>query len=213
MRGLSILSARLALGLLASCFWLAAQNPPQKTGGPPSEPAKPETAEAPQPLPANVDPHTFTLGPEDIIYVRVWREPELSGQAVIRPDGKITMPLINEVPAAGLTPVQLAASVTNALSQYVKNPQVLIMVQQVRSKRYYIDGEGINRPGAYPLSVPTHVFEAITLAGGFRDFANKKHITIIRGDQRLHFNYNEVVRGKNTAQNVVLENGDKIIVP
>jgi polysaccharide export outer membrane protein len=89
---------------------------------------------------------------------------------------------------------------------------VTVQVQAVRSKRYYVTGE-VFRPGAYPLVVPTTVFEALTLAGGFREFANKKNITIVRGAKRLKFNYNDVVKGKNLDQNVTIESGDHIIVP
>lgn len=214
MRAFAIPAARLALGLLAASFWLAAQDtPPKPEATPAPAEAKPEAVEpAKTPLPVTVDPKTFSLGPEDIIYVRVWREAELSGQMVVRPDGKITMPLIREVEASGATPEQLAARITEALSQYLNNPQVLVQVLAVRSKRYTISGE-ILKPGAYPLAVSTTVFRAVSLAGGFRDFANKKKIIIIRGNKRLRFNYNEVVKGKNLAQNILLENGDEIIVP
>lgn len=213
MRAFAIPAARLALGVLVASLWLAAQDAPPKPEAAPPAQAKPEAAEpAKTPLPVTVDPKTFNLGPEDIILVRVWREPELSSQMVIRPDGKITMPLIREVDASGITPEQLAARISEALSQYLNNPQVLVQVLAVRSKRYMISGE-ILKPGAYPLAVSTTVFEAITLAGGFRDFANKKKITIVRGDKRLRFNYNDVVKGKNLTQNVQLENGDEIIVP
>ncbi|MGA2327795.1 MAG: polysaccharide biosynthesis/export family protein [Bryobacteraceae bacterium] len=215
MRAFTTAGSKLALGLLAGSIYLAAQDTPQKPEQPPAqEAAKPETAEPAKtvPMPVNVDPKTFSLGPEDIILVRVWREPDLSGQLVVRPDGKITMPLIREVDAAGLSPEQLTARIGEALSKYINNPQVLVQVLAVRSKRYLISGE-IYRPGAYPLASPTTVFEAITLAGGFRDFANKKKITILRGVQRLRFNYNDIVKGRKLSQNVLLENGDKIVVP
>ena len=215
MRAFTIAGSKLALGLLAGSMCLAAQDTPQKPEqAPAQEAAKPETAEPAKtvPLPVNVNPKTFSLGPEDIILVRVWREPDLSGQLVVRPDGKITMPLIREVDAAGLSPEQLTARISEALSKYINNPQVLVQVLAVRSKRYLISGE-IFRPGAYPLATPTTVFEAITLAGGFRDFANKKKITILRGAERLRFNYNDIVKGRKLSQNVLLENGDKIVVP
>jgi polysaccharide export outer membrane protein len=176
--------------------------------------AQPETG-APvktQALPASVDLNTYTLGPDDVIAVRVWREADLSGTMVVRPDGKITMPLINEVQAGGLTPVKLGEEITKLLTKFVNSPQVMVSVESVRSKRYYMTGDGIVRPGAYPLSTPTTVFDAITMAGGFREFANKKKITILRGDKRLKFNWTEVVKGKNLAQNVELENNDRVVV-
>ncbi len=218
MRGFAIASAKLALGLLLIAVCVPAQHSPQAQGAAPAQQAKPESpsqaaTELAKPgLPISVDPKNFSLGPEDVIFVRVWREPDLSGQIVIRPDGKITMPLIHDVDASGISPEALAARISDALSKYINSPQVLVQVLAVRSKRYLIDGE-INRPGAYPLAVPTTVFEAITLAGGFRDFASKKNIVIVRGKERLKFNYNDVVKGKNLGQNVQLQNGDKIIVP
>lgn len=163
-------------------------------------------------LPASVDPNKFDLGAEDVLFIRVWRENDLTGVHVIRPDGKITLPLIGEMTAAGLTPAALQKELTDSLSKFINNPQVTVQVQAVRSKRYYVTGE-VFRPGAYPLVVPTTAFEAITLAGGFREFANKKKITIARGKERLKFNYNDVTKGKNLSQNVLLQDGDTIIVP
>ena len=214
MRRYAVVGAILAMSLGGAMGVRGQQTAPKPPEPAAAEQPKAEPAEAPKAvaLPVTVDSKTFSLGPEDVIYVRVWREADLSGVMVIRPDGRITLPLIRDVEAAGLTPEQLAASITQRLSEFINNPQVLVQVQAVRSKRYLITGE-INRPGAFPLAVPTTVFEAIGLAGGFRDFANKKKITILRGDQRLKFNYNDVVKGKNLSQNVQLENGDKIIVP
>ena len=189
----------------------AAQTPKQQ---PQAEPAK-TVAGAPakaMALPVSVDPNTYTLGPDDVLAVRVWREPDLSGTLTVRPDGTISMPLLNEIHAGGLTPIQLGDQITAALSKFVNSPQVTVSVEDVRSKRYYMTGDGIERPGAYPLSSPTTVFDAVTIAGGFREFANKKHITIIRGDKRLIFNWNDVVRGRNLSQNVNLENDDRVVI-
>lgn len=193
---------------------LSAQDNAQSDKPQAGEAAKPEIAGPAKPMamPVSVDPHGYTLGPDDVVYVRVWREPDLSGQLAIRPDGKITMPLINEVKASGLTPAQLGDNITQALSKFINNPQVMVAVQAVRSKRYFMSGE-INRPGAYPLASPTTIFEAITMAGGFREFAGKGKVTIIRGNQRFRFNWNQVVKGKNLAQNIPLENGDQVVVP
>lgn len=192
----------------------------QKPGEPPggraakvepagAEPLKP--AEGPA-VAAPVDPRTFQLGAEDIIVVRVWREPELSGQMVVRPDGQISMPLIGDLKATGLTPLQLAALITEKLSKFINGPEVSVSVQTVRSRRYSVTGE-VMRPGAYPLVVPTTVLDALTQAGGFREFANTKNITVMRGSKRLKFNYKDVIKGKNMSQNILLENGDYIVVP
>ncbi len=163
------------------------------------------------PTAAPVDPNSYVIGPEDILLVRVWREPELSGAVQVRPDGRITLPLINELEAAGLTPEALKAKVVEKLSEFVNKPEVIVSVQSVQSKKYYITGE-VNRSGTFPLVVPLTVLEALTNAGGFREFANLKKITILRKGKVLKFNYTEVIKGKNMEQNIPIENGDYIVV-
>ncbi len=215
MSGLSFTTLALALSV-ASASALAAQAASQENTNPSGpQPIKPEVVQPLKPMapaPTSVDPNVYKLGPDDLIGVRVWRENDLSGQLAIRPDGKITMPLVNELKAADLTPTQLADEIAKALTKFVNNPQVTVTVLQVRSKRYFMSGE-IARPGAYPLATPVTVFEAITMAGGFREFANKKKVTVIRGAKRFRFNWNEVVKGKNLSQNITLENGDQVIIP
>ena len=216
MRAFILSAGKLALCLLAAAFILPAQEQPGAAQPKPPTPAKAEPvrgeggAGAPG-LAAPVDPKSYLLGSEDVIFIRVWREPDLSESASIRPDGKITMPLVGEVQASGLTPVQLAAQITEKLSQFINRPEVMVSVQAVRSKRYYVTGE-VGRTGAYPLAVPTTVLEALTLCGGFREFANQKNITILRGTKKFRFNYREVIQGKKMDQNILLENGDYVIV-
>jgi polysaccharide export outer membrane protein len=177
-----------------------------------SAPGGAKPADEPKPAMAGVDPKTFQIGAEDVLFVQVWREPDFTRQVVVRPDGKITMPLIGELQASGLTPEQLGASLTESLNKYLNNPQVNVSVLAVNSKKYYITGE-VNKPGSFPLVVPTRVLEALSNAGGFRDFANTKKIVILRKGERLKFNYKDVTKGKNLDQNIYLENGDYIIVP
>jgi len=220
MRVLLRMCAVVAACVLAAALALAAQEklaetqrtPPGKVEPVGVAPLKPEDILSPTAAGAPVDPKTYKLGAEDVILVRVWREPELSGLNVIRPDGQITMPLIGDVPAAGLTPLELGAKITEKLSQFINRPEIIVLVQNVRSKRYYATGE-VLRPGAYPLVVPTTVLEALTLAGGFREFANTKGITVLRGAKRFKFNYKDVIKGKNLSQNILIESGDYIIVP
>lgn len=200
------------------------QNPPeQKPQNPPPDqnaaPKPEDTAIPPSPsagpVPtgiAPVDPKTFVIGAEDALSIQVWREPDFTRAVLVRPDGKITMPLIKEVQASGRTPDQLAGDIQKLLAEYVKNPEVSVTVTQVNSKKYYITGE-VGKTGSFPLVVPTRVLDALTNAGGFREFANTKKITILRNGERLKFNYKEVIKGKNTEQNILLENGDYIIVP
>jgi polysaccharide export outer membrane protein len=161
---------------------------------------------------APVDPKTYIIGAEDILMVKVWREPELSGPVGVRPDGKISLPLIGDLQAGGMTPEKLAEEITVGFSKYVTSPEVMVQVASVNSKKYFISGE-VNRPGSYPLVVPTTVLEALAIAGGFREWASKKNIMILRGPRRYKFNYSEVVKGKNMTQNILLESGDHIIVP
>jgi polysaccharide biosynthesis/export protein len=161
---------------------------------------------------APVDPSAYVIGPEDVLMVRVWKEPDISGPVAVRPDGKISLQLVNEIAAAGLTPQKLAARIAEGLSQYMTRPEVSVAVQQVNSKRYYIHGE-VLKPGMYPMVAPITVMEALVNSGGFKDFANVKNIVIARGTQRLKFNYRDVVKGKKLEQNITVEPGDQIIVP
>lgn len=161
---------------------------------------------------APIDPKTYVIGPEDVLVVRVWREPEISGQVVVRPDGKISMQLLNEMQAAGLTPERLSANITEGLSKFYTHPEVTVAVTTVNSRKYFIIGE-VQKTGSFPLVVPTTVMEALVNAGGFRDFAKTKKIMIIRGTQRFKFNYKEVIEGKKLEQNILLQPGDQIVVP
>jgi polysaccharide export outer membrane protein len=173
-----------------------------------AEPTK--VLEAPPPL--AVDQEKYQIGPEDLLFIRVWREPDFTLAVAVRPDGKITMPLIGEVRAAGQSPLQLTAALKLLLTEYLNNPDVSVFVTEVRSKKFYIDGE-VNRPGSFALVTPTTVLEALSRSGGFREFANSKKIRVLRGGQIHHFNYKEVTNGKRLEQNIAVESGDHIIVP
>lgn len=162
--------------------------------------------------PGRVNPETYVIGVQDVLAIHVWKEPELSRRVPVRPDGKISLPLIHDVAASGLTPSQLAAALTEALKVHLTEPEVAVMVEQVNSKKFHVMGE-VARPGAYPLLGATTVLEALTAAGGFREFANTKKIQVIRQDKRLAFDYSAVVKGRKPEQNVRLEPGDTIVVP
>jgi polysaccharide export outer membrane protein len=156
---------------------------------------------------------SYIIGAEDQLGVSVWNSKELSGPYLVRPDGKITMPLIGDVAAAGSTPEQLQASIAARLKEkYLQSPDVTVLVLAVNSKKFYIHGE-VNNPGAYPLIVPTTVLEGLASAHGFRDFANLKKIRILRGNEQFKFNYKDITHGKHTDQNIYLQPGDQIIVP
>jgi polysaccharide export outer membrane protein len=184
------------------------QTPPEKP------PEAPKTLPGSMPADATgapIDPKTYVIGPEDILYVQVFHEPEMTRAVGVRPDGKITMPLIGDMQAAGLTPERFGAQLKQALSTYLHNPDVTISLGQVNSKRYTVAG-GVLRPGPYPLVLPMKVFDALSSVG-FKDFANTKKIVIIRGDKRIKFNYKDVLHGKHLEQNILLEPGDTIYVP
>jgi polysaccharide export outer membrane protein len=179
--------------------------PPQGISGPAGETPKGGAS------PVAVDPHKYIIGAEDVLHVLVWRENEISGDKIVRPDGKISMPLIGELQASGLTPEQLGKEITTALTKLINDPEVTVSLVSVNSKRYYIDGE-VGRPGEFKLITPTRVLEALSMAGGFREFAKTTKIRILRGNTTFKFNYKEVIHGKKMEQNIFLENGDHIIV-
>ncbi|MBS1858938.1 MAG: polysaccharide biosynthesis/export family protein [Acidobacteria bacterium] len=184
----------------------------QPTGADPVKMAAPHQTRNKNVPPSAVDNSGYILGPEDQIAVFVFQGPEFSSQHMIRPDGKITINLIGDVQAAGLSPEALANAISEKLKTYVNDPDVTVSVLAVKSKKYSINGE-VNKPGEYPLVVPTRVFQALVNAGGFRDFANQKKITIIHEDgTRNFFNYKEVLNGKKLEQNILVRPGDIIVV-
>lgn len=159
----------------------------------------------------------YVIGSEDVLAVNIWKEPELSRVVPVRPDGKITLPLVGDVQAGGLTPKQLQGNIANDLHAYVATPEVTVIVQEVKSQKFNIVGE-IARPGSYSLTRSMTVLDAIAVGGGLRDFAKASRIYVLRSDRdgshsKLGFNYKDVIKGKNLAQNVELHSGDTVVVP
>ena len=185
----------------------------------PSAPADPAKLAQTKPMgvrPAGalpIDDKTYQIGAQDELSILVVGEKDYSGQYLVRPDGRISMPFIGEVVAAGRTPEQLGQDVAERVTVWVKKPQVSVMLLAVKSKKYYINGE-VLKPGEYSLIVPTTVMEGLSQTGGFKEFANQKDIRILRNGGRtvLHFNYKEILNGKKLEQNVLLEPGDIIVV-
>jgi polysaccharide export outer membrane protein len=205
--------AVLVAGVIAAGVALQAQSSPPSTQ--PPGPAKVEAPSASQLDPNGVaqavDPRVYEIGAEDILRIVVWQSAEFSSVQSVRPDGKISLPLIGDVQAEGLTPNRLKATLTEALKDYVESPDVTIYIQQVNSKSYRVTG-WVNRPAKYPLVTPIRVYQAIADAGGFREFANLKEIIIMRGAQRIKFNAKDFRDGKNLDKNILVENGDIIEV-
>jgi polysaccharide export outer membrane protein len=165
--------------------------------------------------PATTDT-AYRIGPQDVVQIDVWKEPEITRTIPVRPDGKISLPLLNDVQASGLTAMQLAGVIRDGLTKYLTNPQVTVTVTQINSRRVFITGE-VSRAGAIPLLPNMTALQALSSAGGFTQFARPKNIYILRvvdGKQvKYPFNYKEVVKGKYEEQNILLQPGDVIVVP
>jgi polysaccharide export outer membrane protein len=160
---------------------------------------------------------SFTIGNDDHLAINVWKEPDLTREIPVRPDGRISLPLVGEVQAAGRTPLQLEQDIAAKLKEYITAPEVTVIVEQINSQKFNILGQ-VEKPGSYPLSAATTVLDAIAAAGGFRDFAKQKAIYILRknatgGETRIAFNYKDVIKGKNAEQNIKLEPGDTVVAP
>jgi polysaccharide export outer membrane protein len=159
----------------------------------------------------------YVIGNDDLLNVNVWKEPDISRSVPVRSDGNISLPLVGEVLAAGRTPHQLEAEIASKLKNYISEPEVTVIVQESKSQKFNILGM-VTKPGEYPLTNSMTVLDAIALAGGFRDFAKQKSIYVLRENadgtkSHLDFNYKDVVKGKNSAQNVRLQPRDTIVIP
>ncbi len=166
-------------------------------------------------VPTTTDP-AYVIGADDVLDISAWKEPEITRTIPVRPDGKISLPLINDIQAAGLTPTQLAMIITEKLKKYLTDPQVTVIVRAINSRRIYIMGE-VSRPGAFPMLPNMTLLQALSGAGGFTQFANLKGIYLLRNENgrqvKYPFNYKEVVKGQRPEQNILLKPGDTIIVP
>ena len=194
---------------------------PQGTGSAPSQAAPgavmPSDERRPQGQSATgpgapVNSSSYKIGAADVLSIHVWNEGQFTGPAIVHEDGLFTMPLIGDLKAGNMTPMQVEKEIAEALAKYVRQPLVTVTVQQVGSKQYYMDGQ-INRSGEYQLLVPTTILEAISKAGGIQAFANGKKIYVLRGTKRIPFNYKDVLRGKHMDQNIHLQPGDHVVVP
>jgi polysaccharide biosynthesis/export protein len=202
--------------LISGC--LAAQTAPAKSANgtkpdPQTVAADPSTSGSP----VRAHDDTYVIGVDDVLSINVWKEPEVSRTIPVRSDGKISVPLAGEVQASGETPVQLEKVLAAKLQSFISEPEVTVIVTEIKSQKFNVLGM-VSRPGSYPLTNSSTVLDAIALAGGFRDFAKQKSIYILRqnpdGSQvRLPFNYKEVIKGKDSAQNTKLQSRDTIVVP
>lgn len=161
-------------------------------------------------------PESYIIGQGDVLEFFVWRNEHLSRQVTVRPDGKISLPLIQDFQAEGLTILQLKDRITRQFKQYVQNPTVTVIVRQINSYKISILGR-VAKPGIYSLTTKTTLLEAISMAGGFTEWANKRKIIVIRNQvgqkKKLRINYKKIVSGKDLSQNIILQRGDTIVVP
>jgi polysaccharide biosynthesis/export protein len=188
---------------------LAAQSRPENAGGEKKE----------QPTAKILDPASesrYRIGPQDVLLVDVWKEQEVSRQVTVRPDGMISLPLLNDVQASGMTAMQLGQIIREQLKSYITEPQVTITVMEINSRRVFVTGE-VQRSGAFPLLPNMTVLQALSSCGGFTQFANTKKIYILRvedGKQvKIPVNYKALVKGSKPEENVKLQAGDTIVVP
>jgi polysaccharide export outer membrane protein len=201
--------AGLLLLPLASARKTAAQSPNsgsiQKT-----------TPKAEASAPPAVVGDDYKIGPQDVVQIDVWKEPEITRMIPVRPDGKISLPLLNDVQAAGLTAMQLAGTIREGLTKFLTNPQVTVTVTQINSRRVFVTGE-VAHSGALPLLPNMTVLQALSSSGGFTQFAREKNIYVLRVEDgkpvKLPFNYRAVVKGQHPEQNIILQPGDVIVVP
>jgi polysaccharide export outer membrane protein len=197
----------LYLAALSSSM-VAAQTPTR----PPAAPARTPTAATAVAPPV---PKDYLIGIEDVLSVVFWRDKDMSADVVVRPDGKISLPMLNDLAAAGMTPEQLAENVQRAATKFVREPGATVIVKEIRSRKVYVIGQ-VAKPGTFPLGGDMNVLQMIAEAGGFLEDAKKDEVTIVRSEngteRRYRFNYDEVIRGKRPQQNFRLAPGDTIIV-
>lgn len=202
--------ATLTLALATAASLVAQQANPQ----PNTSAAKPPAGVT---VPAGVTPPPdYVIGPDDQLTIVFWRDKDMSTDVAVRPDGKISLPLVNEIQAAGLTPEQLRKSITEAASKLIEEPTVSIVVKQINSRKVFVTGN-VSKPGVYALTSETTVLQMIATAGGLLEYAKAKNIVIMRTENgkptSYKFNYKDVSQGKKLQQNIVLRPGDTVIIP
>jgi polysaccharide biosynthesis/export protein len=204
---------RSAIIILAACLMTSGAKAKCQS---PTPQDKKEEAKSAKGEAAPAADSAYKIGPQDILKIDVWREDQLTRVVPVRPDGKITLPLLNDVQAAGLTPMELADVIREDLKKFINNPQVTVSVTEINSRRIYVTGE-VTKAGAYALLPHMTVLQALSSSGGFTAFARVKNIYVLRtangAQNKLPFNYKEAIKGKNPGQNIELQPGDVIVVP
>jgi len=206
-------AALMGMGLLAAGMF--AQNSGVDKSSADKSPEKRDKMPAPAQAPEDQAGSDYVIGADDMLRISVWKEPDLSETLPVRPDGKISMPLLNDIPAAGLSPLQLKDSITEKLKKYIADPRVTVVVTAMNSRRIFVSGEVLH---SGPMTLLPHMtmLQALSQAG-FTQFANPKGIYLLRTEngkqEKLPFNYKEVIKGNHPEQNIVLKPGDTVVVP
>ena len=202
----------VAITLLSAPLFAQGQKPSAPAQ---SVPAVAAAVAAPRPTDPVVPPG-YIIGTDDLLSIVYWKDKDMSADAKVRPDGRIALPLINEVQAAGLTPEQLHKKLTEESKKYMEDANITVVVREINSRKAFITGE-VHKPGPYPLTAPTTVMQLISMAGGLREYADAKKIMIMRNENGrqvgLAFNYKDVASGKKLQQNIELKPGDTVVVP
>jgi polysaccharide export outer membrane protein len=203
----------MGMGLLAA--GMLAQNSGVDKSGADKNPDKSDRTAASAQAPVGQADSDYVIGADDTLRISVWKEPDLSETLPVRPDGKISMPLLNDIPAAGLSPLQLKDSITEKLKKYIADPRVTVVVTAMNSRRIFVSGEVVHS-GPMPLLPHMTMLQALSQAG-FTQFANPKGIYLLRTEngkqEKLPFNYKEVIKGNHPEQNILLKPGDTVVVP
>lgn len=214
----SMQTAALLLLVSAGLFAQSQNAPAQQAPSPSADKQAAENRTAgSQPAEKGRSDDSYVIGANDVLAINVWKEPDVSRSVPVRSDGKISLPLVGELQAGGQTPRQLEQEITKRLQSYISEPEVTVIVTESKSQKVNILGM-VARPGTYLLSGSTTVLDAIAMSGGFKDFAKKKSIYVLRANadgtqKRIPFNYKEVIKGTNPEQNVKLLAGDTVVVP
>jgi polysaccharide export outer membrane protein len=204
---------RLGLTIALACGAVIGAGAQQRSTGPATPSATTDTKSAATPSGVPAD---YVIGAEDVLSIIFWKDNDMSATVVVRPDGKISLPLLNEVQAAGRTPEQLRATVVEAAGKYIEDPNATVIVKEIHSRNAFIMGN-VTHPGAYAVASEMNVLQLIALAGGLLEYSDAKNITVIRIENGLRhdhkFNYKDVVKQKHAEQNIVLKPGDTVVVP
>ncbi len=214
-KGVPMIRLTSSIFALVACLAVPAWAQTPGTVAVPQQPAT--TSPTASVAPVGVTPPAdYVIGADDQLTIIFWREKDMSADVSVRPDGKISLPLLNDMQASGLTPEQLRMSLTEAAGKFIEEPTVTVVVKAINSRRVFITGQ-VDKPGPYPLTAPTTVLQLLALAGGVTDYAKSEQIQVMRTENgkttNSRFNYKDVTKGKNLEQNIMLKPGDTVIVP